>query len=114
MESFIYLRLRHRVEVKPNSKITLADIAQIIAPEKDLTKLKQLTVYEVSTSDKSSVVIDVMTLIDLITEKWGAVDIQTIGPSQTIIDIIYKKKKVPIIFFILIWLLLFLDQHLPS
>lgn len=112
MESFIYLRLRHRVEVRPNSKITLADIAQIIAPEKDLTKLKQLTVYEVSTSDKSSVVIDVMTLIDLITEKWGAVDIQTIGPSQTIIDIIYKKKKVPIIFFILIWLLLFFGSAL--
>lgn len=112
MESLIYLRLRHRVEVRPNSMIKLSDIAQIIAPEKDLEGLKQLPIYQVSKADKSSAVIDIMKVINLISNKYGAVDIQTVGPSQTIIEIIYKKKKVPIPFFILIWLLLFIGSAL--
>ncbi|MGE8204391.1 stage V sporulation protein AA [Heyndrickxia sp. NPDC080065] len=112
MESLIYLRLRHRVEVKPDSTIKLSDIAQIIAPEKILLSLKQMPVYQVSKADKTSVVIDIMKVIHLITEKFGAMDIQTVGPSQTIIEIIYKNRKLSIPFFLLIWILLFIGSAL--
>ncbi|GIN85604.1 stage V sporulation protein AA [Heyndrickxia sporothermodurans] len=112
MESLIYLRLRHRVEVKPNTLIKLSDIAQIIAPEKDLVNLEHLPIYQVSEADKTSAVIDMMKVINVITEKYGAVDIQTIGPSQAIIEIIYKKKKVSIPFFLMIWVLLFIGSAL--
>ncbi|MGE6258897.1 stage V sporulation protein AA [Heyndrickxia sporothermodurans] len=112
MESLIYLRLRHRVEVKPNTLIKLSDIAQIIAPEKDLVNLEHLPIYQVSEADKTSAVIDMMKVINVITEKYGAADIQSIGPSQTIIEIIYKKKKVSIPFFLMIWVLLFIGSAL--
>lgn len=48
MESLIYLRLRYRVEVRPDSIIKLSDIAQIIAPENVLADLKNLPVYQVT------------------------------------------------------------------
>ncbi|KYD09323.1 stage V sporulation protein AA [Heyndrickxia sporothermodurans] len=112
MESLIYLRLRYRVEVRPDSIIKLSDIAQIIAPENDLAALKNLPVYQVTKKDKSSAVIDIMEVINVITKKYGEVDIQTIGPTQTIIEIIYKKKKVSIPFFLVIWILLFIGSAL--
>ncbi|MED3650946.1 MULTISPECIES: stage V sporulation protein AA [Heyndrickxia] len=112
MESLIYLRLRYRVEVRPDSIIKLSDIAQIIAPENVLADLKNLPVYQVTKKDKSSAVIDIMEVINVITKKYGAVDIQTIGPTQTIIEIIYKKKKVSIPFFLVIWILLFIGSAL--
>ncbi|MEB6547630.1 stage V sporulation protein AA [Heyndrickxia sporothermodurans] len=112
MESLIYLRLRYRVEVRPDSIIKLSDIAQIIAPENDLAALKNLPVYQVTKKDKSSAVIDIMEVINVITKKYGEVDIQNIGPTQTIIEIIYKKKKVSIPFFLVIWILLFIGSAL--
>ncbi|QQZ10974.1 stage V sporulation protein AA [Heyndrickxia vini] len=112
MESLIYLRLRHRVEVRPDSIIKLSDIAQVIAPENDLADLNNLPVYQVTKIDKSSAVIDIMEVINVITKNYGAVDIQTVGPTQTIIEIIYKKKNVSIPFFIVIWILLFIGSAL--
>ncbi|PKR85966.1 stage V sporulation protein AA [Heyndrickxia camelliae] len=112
MEDSIYIRMRNKVEVNQNSKITLSDIAQIIAPEKYLHQLKQLFIYQVTKEDKNTVVIDVMKIIDALTQKWSGLDIQLIGPSQTIVEVIYKKRKVSFPFFILIWLLLFIGSAL--
>ena len=36
-----------------------------------------------------------------------SLEIQTFGPSQTIVEVIYEKKKVSILCFIAVWLLLF-------
>ncbi|MGV3464581.1 MAG: stage V sporulation protein AA [Heyndrickxia sp.] len=112
MEDSIYIRMRNRVEVNENSKITLSDIAQIIAPEKYLHQLRETFIYQVTKEDKNTVVIDVMKIIDALTQKWRGLDIQLIGPSQTIVEVMYKKRKVSIPFFIIIWLLLFIGSAL--
>ncbi|MBS4173336.1 stage V sporulation protein AA [Bacillus sp. FJAT-49736] len=112
MEESIYIRMRNRVEVNQNSKIILKDIAQIIGPEKYVPQLKNLVIYHVTDEDKNTVVIDVMKVVQAITNKWNGLDIQLIGPSQTIIEVIYKKRKVSFPFFILIWLLLFIGSAL--
>jgi stage V sporulation protein AA len=99
--------MRHRVQAHVHEKVRLEDIAQIIAPESALPPLKNLLVHEVTEKDKSIVVIDVMQVISLMTTIVKDSDIQTIGPAQTIIEVLIKEKGVSFPFFVLIWFLLF-------
>lgn len=107
LEKTIYIRMRNRVQARPEEKIILKDVAQIIAPEADLSKIQNLMIYQLSEMDQNIVIIDVMKVIDSITGSIPKLEIQTIGPAQTIIEVIYKKKGVSFPFFLLIWFLLF-------
>ncbi|MFJ5757873.1 stage V sporulation protein AA [Neobacillus sp. NPDC093182] len=107
MEKTIYIRMRNRVLAKPEESIYLDDIAQIIAPETIIPKLKKLKVHQISVHDRNIVIIDVMKVIRLISTLIENADVQTIGPAQTIIEVILKKKQMSLPFFILIWFLLF-------
>lgn len=107
LEKTIYLRMRNRVQARPKEKICLKDVAQIIAPETVLFFLKDIQVHHLTEEDGNIVVIDVMRVIRLITEIMGETEIQTIGPAQTIVEVMSKKKGVSIPFFLLIWFLLF-------
>lgn len=99
--------MRNRVLAKPEESIYLEDIAQIIAPETVISKLKKLKVHQISIKDKNIVIIDVMKVISLISGLIENADVQTIGPAQTIVEVILKKKQMSLPFFILIWFLLF-------
>lgn len=109
-EETIYLRMRLRLQAAPDSIITLGDIAQIIGPDEILGTLRDLPVHRISKSDKNIVVIDLMRVIAVIQSFKSSIDIQTIGPTQTIIDVMYKQKKPPIAFLILVWFLLFIGS----
>lgn len=99
--------MRNRVLAKPEESIYLDDIAQIIAPETVIPKLKKLKVHQISVHDRNIVIIDVMKVIRLISNLIENADVQTIGPAQTIIEVMLKKKQMSLPFFILIWFLLF-------
>jgi stage V sporulation protein AA len=107
LEKTIYIRMRNRVLAKPEEIIYLDDIAQIIAPETIIPKLKKLKVHQISVHDRNIVIIDVMKVIRLISNLIENADVQTIGPAQTIIEVMLKKKQMSLPFFILIWFLLF-------
>ncbi|MEL3972408.1 stage V sporulation protein AA [Rossellomorea oryzaecorticis] len=108
MEEIVYIRLRHRVQVKSESLVNLGQLAQIIAPEGVLEDLKRINIHQVTPSDKNIIVIDVMTVIKEISVNHPYLDIQTIGPVQSIIEVIYEKKKISLPLFIGVWLLLFI------
>lgn len=112
MEETIYIRLRHRVQIRPHDTVTLKDLAQVIGSEKIYQKLQDLSIYKVKEQDHNIIIIDVMEVIKKITSLFNDVEVQTIGPSQSIIEVIYKKKGVSIPFFILTWLLLFFGSAL--
>lgn len=107
LEKTIYIRMRNRVLAKPEESIYLDDIAQIIAPETIIPKLKKLKVHQISVHDRNIVIIDVMKVIRLISNLIENADVQTIGPAQTIVEVMLKKKQMSLPFFILIWFLLF-------
>lgn len=109
-EDTIYLRMRLRVQTKPDSIIKIGDIAQIIGPENTVNQIRKLSLYQISKSDKNIVVIDLMHIISTIQSFNPAIDIQTVGPTQTIVDVVYKPKKPNIGFIILVWLLLFIGS----
>jgi stage V sporulation protein AA len=112
LEQTIYIRMRHRVQSCPRQTIYLKDAAQIIADESKLIKLQQMIIHQLTENDGNIVVIDIMKVIQLITSQFGDIEVQTIGPAQTIIEVVSKQKGVSIPFFLLIWFLLFFGSAL--
>ncbi|MBP2240741.1 stage V sporulation protein AA [Cytobacillus eiseniae] len=112
MEKSIYIRLRHRIQVRTNETIYLKDIAQMVAEENLYEQVRNLKVYEVSEKDKNRVVIDVMMVIRLIKGIMPNVDIQPQGPAQVLVEVIAKRQKVSLPLFLLVWLLLFFGAAL--
>lgn len=111
MEKTIYIRMRNRVQVKPEQSLLLKDIAQIIASEDIFQELGSLQVKKIMPKDHIHI-IDVMKIIRFIAGIYPDHEIQTVGPPQTIIEVIYKKKGMSIPFFILVWFLLFFGAAL--
>lgn len=112
MERTVYIRLRHRIQVRACEEILLKDIAQIIVEEKLYEQISNMKVYEVTEQDRNIIIIDVMMMIRLITEMLPDIEIQTQGPSQVIVEVIAEKRKVSMPLFILVWLLLFIGAAL--
>lgn len=112
MEKTVYIRMRNRVQTRAKETIYLKDAAQIIADDSVLSKLQQIIIHKLTEKDGNIVVIDVMKVIQLISSRFRDVEVQTIGPAQTIIEIVSKEKGVSVPFFLLIWFLLFFGSAL--
>lgn len=111
MEKTVFIKLRHRVQVRPGDVVTIGDVAQIIANDRDVAEqLKIIPLYKIQPSDKNIVIIDVMKVVQAMVERDGSLDVQTIGPSQTIIEVVYQKRRFSTPYFLLIWLLLFVGS----
>lgn len=108
MEGTVYIRMRHRIQVKENYRIVVKDVAQLIAPDQMLRELERIPIYQVTEHDKNTIVIDVMAVISTVGNYFGGnIDCQTIGPAQTIVEVVYKKRNVSNGLFFLAWLVLF-------
>lgn len=112
MEKTVYIRLRHRVQVYPDDCITVSMIAQIVAEEQLRDMIGELEVHQVQPSDKNIVVIDVMRVLSAVHKTDPDIDVQTVGPAQTIVEIVYQKKTYSPVLFALVWLLLFVGAAL--
>jgi stage V sporulation protein AA len=112
MEKSIYLRMRQRVQVLQHQKVTIGDVAQIVANEEVERQVKALPIHQVTPEDKQLVVIDVIKVIGRIQKKQHEFDIQTVGPAQTILEIQLNPKKLAPVYFVLVWLLLFIGSAL--
>ncbi len=112
MENTIYLRMYHKIQVNPDKVVYVKDLAQVIADEKNCHKILNLPVYKVSKKDQNFVVIDAMQVINKISQVINGANVQMIGPAESIVEIVFQKKKVSLPLFILIWMLLFLGAAL--
>ncbi|MFS0643902.1 stage V sporulation protein AA [Siminovitchia sp. 179-K 8D1 HS] len=111
MEDIIYIQMRHRVEIKENRTIRLGDIAGIIAPEHMLQTLNELELHVKTGGENKFIVIDALTVIEKIGRQFPKIEIQTVGPEETIIEFV-KKSKTNFPLFIAVWLLLFVGSGL--
>lgn len=112
LDKTVYLRMRQRVQVLLHQKVTIGDVAQIVAPDELERDIKGYVIHEVTPEDKHLIVIDVMRVIGTIQQKRPGSDVQTIGPAQAILEIQMKQKKLAPVYFVLVWLLLFTGSAL--
>jgi len=111
-EQSVYIRMRHRVQVHPNQQVKIGDVAQVISTDEIETQLKDIPVHKIQESDKNIVIIDLMKVIRLIQNKYPSIDVQSIGGAETIVRVLIEKRKLPEVYFLLIWLLLFIGAGL--
>ncbi len=112
MEKTVYVRLRHRIQVQPNEVITIGKLALIVANKELRERLRSIKIHQIQPKDKSMVVIDVMHVLKEIHKFNPNLDVQTIGAAQTIIEVVYEKKKLSPLLFFLVWVLLFIGAGL--
>lgn len=104
--------MRNRLKVSPTYEVKLGDVAQLAGDSSVVELLQNEIVYKITAHDKTHVVIDVMKVIEIIQQKASHVQINLLGSGQTLVEIIYEKKKAHPIFFGLVWLLLFVGAAL--
>jgi stage V sporulation protein AA len=107
MENVVYVRMRHRVQVRPDEVVKMKHIAKILGSLSVVQTLEETDLLQVTDEDNNIIIVDLVHMIKEIREQYPNVDIQAVGPAQTIIEVIYEKKKVSWILFIAVWLLLF-------
>ncbi|MBD7964640.1 stage V sporulation protein AA [Fictibacillus norfolkensis] len=112
MDKTVYLRMRQRVQVIQHQKVSIGEVAQIVASDELEEAIKGYIIHEVTPEDKHLIVIDVMRVIATIQKKNPGLDVQTIGPAQSILEIQMQQKKLAPVYFVLVWLLLFTGSAL--
>ncbi|MFJ7754796.1 stage V sporulation protein AA [Peribacillus muralis] len=100
--------MRNRVQVKGNQTVRIKDIARIIGPEDEIRMIEEILLLTVKKEDRSIIVIDLAQVIMAIRKVDPSIEVETFGPSQTIIEIILTKKKMSFLTFALVWFLLFI------
>ncbi|MDQ0481903.1 stage V sporulation protein AA [Guptibacillus hwajinpoensis] len=108
----IYLRLRQKNKVSPHARLVIGNIAQLIGDDEFCSKVEEMPIYQITKEDKNLIVIDVMKVIAVIQQGIPELEIQVVGPTQTIIEVQFPKKKLAPIYFVLIWCLLFIGAAL--
>nr|WP_230157094.1 stage V sporulation protein AA [Peribacillus sp. Bi96] len=108
MVAVVYIRMRNRVQVNGNQPVRIKDIARIIGPEEEIQIIEEILLLTVKKEDKNIIVIDLAQVIMAIRKVDPGIEVETFGPSQTIIEVILSKKKMSILAFTLVWFLLFI------
>jgi len=106
--------MRHRIQARPNQTITIGDVGQLVGDEEVLRQVSGIAIHQVNRSDKSIVVLDIMRVLKELRKADPDLDVQTVGPAQTIVEIVYKTKQFRPMFFAAVWLLLFLGAALAK
>ncbi|WP_216830451.1 stage V sporulation protein AA [Alkalihalobacterium elongatum] len=107
-ELLVYIRMRHKVEVKVDQHVKVGDLAQVISEPSIREKIVHLPIHQVEPSDKNFVLIDVMKVIMAIRDAYPQSDVQSIGAAHTIVEVKMKSKRIEPVYFVFIWLLLFI------
>nr|WP_306798728.1 stage V sporulation protein AA [Oceanobacillus saliphilus] len=96
------------LELNKPKQVYLHDIAYISAAPKYKRKLLDTPIYRITEKDKNIVIIDSFLIIDHLTTIYPELEIQLLGPEQTIIQISDRKKPINIWVASFVWLLLFI------
>jgi stage V sporulation protein AA len=113
MEETIYVRLRHRIQARPHETVLIGDIAEVIGSDQiEGGEIEKIPIYHLTIKDKTIVVLDIVRVIRTIRAFHSNLDIQVIGPSQTLVEIVFRKRKFTLGFLVLIWFLLFIGAGL--
>jgi stage V sporulation protein AA len=111
MKGTVFLKMRHRIQVQTNATVRLGDVAQVIANER-MDELRRVPIYTVKKKDRNIVIIDVMHVMKTLLAVVPHVDVQLLGPSQTIVEVVYEKKRWGYLYVPVVWLLLFVGSGL--
>ncbi|MDQ0058251.1 stage V sporulation protein AA [Paenibacillus harenae] len=111
--SLLYLRLKKRIYMRPEQRLTLGQAARLLAADAETEqKLKQLVLYEHRKADGNRVVIDLLQIVKAIREAFPGLSVEAYGDPQVLVMVAEKPVKPRIFVLVLSWLLLFFGAGL--
>ncbi|MDQ0111596.1 stage V sporulation protein AA [Paenibacillus harenae] len=111
--SLLYLRLKKRIYMRPEQRLTLGQAARLLAADAETEqKLKQLMLYEHRKADGNRVVIDLLQIVKAIREAFPGLSVEAYGDPQVLVMVAEKPVKPRIFVLVLSWLLLFFGAGL--
>lgn len=112
MTQTLYLRMKQKFKVPVGQTLYINDIAQLVGPSEMIEKISKVPIYHITKKDDVYVLIDVVDVIQHIYELFPQIDLQIVGPVQTLIEVNTKHKTWPKVLFVGVWLLLFVGAAL--
>jgi stage V sporulation protein AA len=112
MSEVLYLRLRKRLSVKPQSVITLGDICQLFWDGVRERELVRLPVYQVRPEDGDLLIIDIMQVIRKLRTMYPELSLEIQGAPQVIVEVQHPRKTANLLLVALVWLILFIGSGL--
>ncbi|MCM3738813.1 stage V sporulation protein AA [Oceanobacillus luteolus] len=100
--------MKRNLNLQEYKHLHLKDIAYIAAPEELQSILENKPIYRMSKKDNNIIVIDSFLIIKELMAEYKELDVQSVGPAQTVIRIETKKKKANLFIAVVIWILLFI------
>ncbi|WP_106497352.1 stage V sporulation protein AA [Lentibacillus sp. Marseille-P4043] len=108
MVDIVYLRMKKNVETTDLQAVHLKDIAYLSTSSEHKTEMEETVLYRITKKDRNIVVIDSFLIIDHLRNKYPNLEFQLLGPNQTIIRIVKRKKAPNPLVVAFVWLLLFI------
>lgn len=108
MKETVYIRMKRKVNLNLFRKLTISDIAYIIAKEPLKSQIAETVIYEVTKEDKEYAVIDYYTLIACLKKLTPETEFENIGCTETIIHIVQGSKQWIPLKISIAWLILFI------
>jgi stage V sporulation protein AA len=107
----VYLQLKKRVKARVGEILLLKDLAQLLTDE-DHEDLNDLPILRLRKDQGSHMVVDVMDVLRKIRQQHPEVEVRSVGPLQTIIEVEAVYKVPSGVLVALVWLLLFIGSAL--
>ncbi|GGG57195.1 stage V sporulation protein AA [Paenibacillus radicis (ex Gao et al. 2016)] len=112
-QSALYLRLKKRITIRPRHKVTLGQVARLLAAnDEQEQRLADLVLYRHAKADGNRVVIDLLQIVKAIRLAEPSLTVEAYGDPQVLIMVSEKPVKPRIIVLLFAWLLLFFGAGL--
>ncbi|WP_124727273.1 stage V sporulation protein AA [Staphylospora marina] len=112
MTSQLVLRMKKKVQARPGQRLTVRDLCRYAVNGEVDEDIGRIPVYEVTLDQGNVAVIDIVDLIAVISGRFPDLDIRSVGPAQTLIEVNIPGKKPGWLATTLVSLLLFIGSGL--
>ncbi|QEK12458.1 stage V sporulation protein AA [Crassaminicella thermophila] len=89
----IYIQMKDGYNAIPGSKVFVRDVAVILADDTIKMEILNIEVLEIPKDTKEHIVVSILTIMEKISYKYPNIKIFPIGEAETLVKIIYKRKK---------------------
>ncbi|WP_284141239.1 stage V sporulation protein AA [Virgibacillus sp. LDC-1] len=109
MKQLVYIRMKKNLDIKDMREIRLKDIAYLSTLSHDLkSRLENMPIYRITKKDNNLVVIDSFLIVEHLTTQFNEIEIQLIGPTNTVIRVHKVRKHSSILLTAFAWIILFI------
>lgn len=109
----VYVRLHSRIKIKMGSTLQIKHVANILSdPPEYENELRETVLIHTEKKDGTLLLVDVLPLIARIKQVVPNAQVETLGSSHTLVELLPHEKPPSKSLFILVWLLLFFGSAL--